>query len=97
MLNAKPSITVKSIVHSPENLQAANVAGELVVLGVDKGGFFGFNQVGNRVWPYLERPIRVADLCETLFRQYRAPEAEIERDVILFLNDLARNGLLDVR
>lgn len=97
MLENMSQITIESTVRTSEkNLHAADIAGEWVLMDNEQGCFFGFNSIGNSIWPYLREPIKVSSLCEVLSQQYSASKAVIERDLIQFLEELERNGFVNV-
>jgi len=91
------AITTTSIVQLRKDALAAEVDGDVIVLGVKRGKIFGFNEVGNRLWSKLTEPVAVSDLCDALAQQYQADLAVIRQDVIRFLEDLEESGFLAVR
>lgn len=91
------AITTASIVQLRGEVLAADVDGDVIVMGVERGKIFGFNKVGNRLWSKLAEAVVVSDLCDALALQYQADLAVIRRDVIRFLEELDEAGFLAVR
>lgn len=70
--------------------------GNAVVLSLHAGSYFTFNEVGTDIWNMLARPHRVGRICHELLRRHEIDEQTLVADVLLFLEQLARNGLVQV-
>lgn len=78
-----------------EDVVAREVAGELVLLDLASGLYFGLNPVGSRVWQHLaEGPCSLAELCDRIEAEYDAPRAQIERDIVALAAQLADKSLI---
>ncbi len=93
---AKTPITVSSQVVASKNQVATELGGEVVILGVEVGKYFGLNEVGARVWSLVQQRIRVSAICEAVANDYDVDPAECERDVLELLTELEGKGLIDV-
>jgi hypothetical protein len=74
---------------------AAEVGGEVVVMSLEQGKYYGFDEVGSDVWRRIEQPIVVSQLCAALALEYDADPDVIERDTIVLLEKLADQSLLE--
>lgn len=83
------------VVVRPEPLEA-EVDGEIVLMSVADGLYFGLNDIASDIWRRLARPIRVDALCAALAADYEGDPAAIERDVLILANRLAERGLINV-
>lgn len=79
-----------------ENQSAAAVDDELVVVGFDKVQSYSLNPVGARVWQWIETANTPAELCDRLQGEFAVDRATCERDVVRFLEQLHREGLIEV-
>lgn len=71
------------------------VAGEMVLLDLTSGTYFGLNSVGARVWERLnEGPSSISELARLIESEFDAPYEQIERDVIDLARNLAENALI---
>ena len=50
-----------------EGLVSSEIDGEVVMMSVDQGKYFGINSVGSRIWSLLESPVSVKEMCQTFF------------------------------
>ena len=69
------------------------LAGEAVILDLNAGTYFGLNAVGTRIWQLLESDGRLRPVFDTLCREYDAPAAEIERDLLELVAQLVEARL----
>lgn len=88
--------TALATVVRTRDVLAADVDGELVLMSVEQGLYFGLDAIGADIWGRLEEPVRVADLCASLAADYEGDPATIERDVLALLDRMAARGLVAV-
>jgi hypothetical protein len=89
-------ITLETIVARNGSLLAAEVGDDLVMLHVEKGAYYDTNAVGAEIWRRLDSPSRVGDLCAAVRETYDVDRADCERDVLRFLNEACREGVIQV-
>ncbi len=76
------------------DLLSAPIDKEIVILNMAKNNYVGLDEIGLRIWELLEKPIRVDELCSQLSREFDATPEQIIADVIPFLAELEREGLV---
>ncbi len=78
-----------------DDVVSREVSGEMVLLDLGSGDYFGLNPVGARIWELLEQKVlTLAELCDTIEREFDAPRDEIERDTLALAAELDRAGLI---
>lgn len=75
---------------------AAEVDGQMVLLDVEKGQYFGLNEVGLVIWRRLEKPATVAELSEAVMEEFEVETSQCEQDVIVLLRELKEHGLVQL-
>ena len=73
------------------------MGGEVAILDLAGGMYYGLDTVGARVWELVQKPIEVNQIQKTIVEEYDANRERIERDVLAFLQYLADEGLMGVR
>ena len=91
-LTLKPQMRVRRI----DNVLDADIDDETVVMDIDKGRYFGFNETGTRIWSLLVQPIVISDLCDQITAEFEVPREHCEQEVFDFLGSLLTRGLLQV-
>lgn len=87
-------IELHSTVYRHHDHVSAQVDDELVVLSIEQGKYFGFDDIGQTIWERLETAISVKQLCLDLARIYDAPLSTIQTDVLGLLNTLNDEGVI---
>ena len=71
------------------------VGGELVLLDMASGTYFGLDPVGSLIWEMLSAgPVTLGEASDAVEREYDAPRDRIEADVIALAADLSEKGLI---
>jgi hypothetical protein len=82
-----------TIVRTSETL-ATEVDGEIVLISIRDGRYFGLDQVGSEIWRRLEAPKRVDALCAELKDHFDGDPETIERETLAFLDTLSGSNLV---
>ena len=85
-------LTLSTRLQRDPNLMAAEMDGELVMMSVDNGAYYGIGGVGATIWALLEAPMTLADVVQAIRNEYAVDEATCEADVLAFAGELLRNG-----
>lgn len=90
-------IDLKSIVEQGKQHVSAEVDGEVVMMSIEKGNYYGIDAVGARIWQIITEPHRVAEVCNQLMTEFDVDRATCEVDTLDFLNRLMAEDLIVVR
>jgi hypothetical protein len=89
-------LALTSSVKLTHDLVSAPIDGEVVILSVERGTYYGLDAIGTAIWQRLESPVRVDAICGDLAAKYDADRQTIERDVLALLESLLAEGLISV-
>lgn len=89
--------TRESVVVATTNMVAADMGKEVIILHLQKGHYFGLDQVGARIWDLLQSPITVNEIERQLVEEYDVEADQCHREVTGLLKDLWDEGLVEVR
>lgn len=89
-------ITSDTMVQHSDAFVTATVDDALVMMSMEKGAYYGLDEIGSQIWTQLAEPTRVVALCEALAARYEAPAAQIEADVKAFLQELLDEGMVQI-
>jgi hypothetical protein len=90
-------ISNRSVIATVKHQVSCDLAGEVVILNMKDGFYYGLNGVGARIWSLLEEPRRVADIQETLLDEYEVDPQVCETHLMALLKDLAAHGLVEIK
>jgi hypothetical protein len=78
---------------SPDAM-AREVGGELVILHLGSGTYFGLDEIGTRIWQLLGEGLTPAAVCDRLEVEYDVPRETLERDLVALIDDLRLHDLV---
>lgn len=78
---------------SPD-VHAVEMDGELVMMGLEQGEYFGLRDTAASLWNHLAEPATVERLCELVAAEYEVDAAVCRPDVVAFLQDLLERDLV---
>ncbi len=85
-----------TVIASPDQV-SSDLAGETVLLSMTSAKYYGFAGVGSRIWELVAKPAKVRDICDTISAEFEVSRAECEADVLGFLEQCLKSGLVEVR
>lgn len=90
------NINLSSTVSWRDTPLCTEVDGQLVLMDISSGKFFGLDTVAMSIWERIEYPVSVTDLCSGCIADFEGQPAVIEADVLRLLAYLAKFGLIVV-
>lgn len=87
-------LTLTSRVVRNPDLVSADMDGEIVMMSLERGEYYGIGGVGTRVWQLLESPMTLDQICRTMCSEFEVEESTCRTDMLAFVSDLARNGMV---
>jgi hypothetical protein len=70
------------------------LGGEMVLLNLESGVYFGLDRVGARAWTLLAQQTSVTDVCAIMLDEYEVAAEVLERDISTLVSELKDKGLL---
>ena len=84
------------IVAAPEQV-AADIAGEVAIINLNSGMYYGLNAMGARIWALIQEPRKVDEIRTVIVKEYEVEPERCERDIVSLLEELAAAGLIEVK
>ncbi|WP_295393068.1 PqqD family peptide modification chaperone [uncultured Thiodictyon sp.] len=78
------------------DLVAADMDGDLVMMSIEEGEYYGISGVGPRIWELLERPVTVDELAVTICGEFAVDEPTCRSDLLHFTQELIGLGLVQL-
>jgi hypothetical protein len=75
---------------------ACDIGGEVVILDLKSGTYFGVDDLGARIWSLLEQPTSVVAIRDAIMAEYDVDASTCERDIITFIQQMEQAGLVEV-
>ncbi len=87
-------MNLNDVVVRTEGLYAAPVDKDIVILNEATNNYIALDEIGREIWDLLAEPRRVGDLAAQLSEQYDATAEQIAADILPFLDELERDGMV---
>jgi hypothetical protein len=88
-------ISRETIIDRSPGLQAARVSdSEMVILGHDSDHYLGIDETGMAIWEQLDSAKSIGEIIDTIIAMYDAEKPVIEKDVLVFVEQLLNEGVL---
>jgi len=78
----------------PDHVVPRKLEGELVLLDLSGGSYFGLDALGTRIWEHVEAGEPVEAIVADISGAYDVECETVEQDVRDLLSDLLENGLI---
>ena len=76
-------------------LNAVEMDGELVMMGLEQGEYFGLRDVGASIWTHLDEARSLDELCTLVATEYAVTADDCRSDVAAFLDVLLAKKLIE--
>jgi hypothetical protein len=76
---------------------SCDLDGEVFILHLPDGQYYGLNAVGTRVWKMIQAPIAASIVRDTLLAEYNVEAGLCEKDLLVLFRDLYERGLIEVK
>jgi hypothetical protein len=91
---APANITDTTIISRSPAVLTAEVDGEIVMMSIEQGRYFGLDDIGSDIWKRIEPPCSFAALIDGLAADYEADRASIAADVQALLDRMAEQDVV---
>jgi hypothetical protein len=89
------SLTLDSRVRANKDVFAREFDGEIVLIDLGRGEYYGLDGVGRDAWQELSAGRTVREVAASLVERYEVDESRAQSDVIQLIQDLLDHGLVE--
>jgi hypothetical protein len=86
-----------SIIVTARDQVSCDIGGEIAILHLTSGIYYGLNSVGSRVWELIQEPRPFGELEQVLREEYEVAPERLSSDLRELLEKLASAGLVEQR
>lgn len=91
-----PKLTLQSTISAAKEQVSCELDGEMVILNLEDGVYYGLNRIGSRVWNLIQEPRMIATIRDLLLAEYEVDAARCEHDLFVLLENLAGAQLVEI-
>ena len=86
-----------TVITRSSELVSSDIDGEVVMMSIENGKYYGLDKTGSRIWELLENPFSVSDLIGQLLLEFEVNRETCKNDVITFLQKLDEDNMLEIK
>ena len=93
----KDPLTMDRTFDVPPHVVTRELEGELVLLDLETGLYFGLNPVGVRIWEHLSEGASLETAHAALMREFNVEASVLQNDIIELIASLEEAKLIEAR
>ena len=94
---AKKKLHNSSVISRKSDLLFSNMDDEVVMMNIEKGEYYGLDEIGSRIWQIIENPVTLDELIQVLVEEYDVDRETCRIDVVVFIEELRKKDLVNIR
>lgn len=83
-----------ALLHTSDTVISSEADGEIMLVSIDTGAYFGLDPVGSAIWRLAGEPVSFETISTALQAQFNGDPGQIDQDAADFVADLLAKGLL---
>jgi hypothetical protein len=83
-----------TLISRSPSVVTAEVDGEIVMMSIEQGRYFGLDDIGSDIWKRIEQPCSFATLIDGLAADYESDRATIAADVQSLLGRMVEQDVV---
>lgn len=91
------TISLESTVVRSADQVSTDLGGEVVILDMQSEEYFSLDGVGTRIWEMIQESRTVQEILDTILSDYAVEPERCERDLLAVLQELADEGLVEIK
>lgn len=92
-------ITDDTNVFLNENVVSCELDGEVAILNMNDGVYYGLNPIGTIIWKLIEMEncVDITKIVEMILDEYEVNKDTCHKDIIELVEQLVKNGLVQIK
>ena len=91
------TISASSIIVAAKDQVSCDLGGEMAILNLRNGVYYGLDTVGARIWNLIQKPTTANEVRDTLLIEYDVETERCWQDLLELLQKLAAEELVEIR
>ena len=86
-----------TVLQRKQDILFNKVDGEVVMLSIENGEYYGMDKVGSRIWELLEYPIKLHQIISILLNEFLVSYEICLSETVKYLNQLINKNLIFIK
>lgn len=89
-------LNINKTIKRTEGIVEVVIDGELVMMSIENGAYYGLDKVACRVWELIETPQTIKAICDQLLEEFDVTKEQCLEDIFTFLNSMDEQKVIDI-
>ena len=89
-------ISMSSVLKVAPSIAARELQGEIVLLNLESGTYFGLDATGTSIWRLIDRHGDLQRVFDEMAAEYDVAAVDLRRDLLSLARQLVERGLLEL-
>lgn len=89
-------VTESTTVVATDEQLSTTIDGEAVILQLESGRYYGFNEVASRIWELVQEPRTIGEVRDEVLSTYDVSSDRCTQDVRSILSEMAAADLIEI-
>ena len=86
-------MNLSSVLDIPNHVVAREVMGEMVLLDLGSGAYFGLDPIGARIWELASEGKSLGAIADVVLDEYDVTREDVEADILRLVGELCEKDL----
>jgi len=86
-----------NVVATHEQVSGDLLDGEVVILNLKDGVYYGLNNIGGQIWQLIQEPKTASQIRDILLEEYDVTSEQCTEELLMLLNEMEAKGLIEVK
>lgn len=93
------TISADTSIMLDENVVSCELDGEVAILNMNDGVYYGLNPIGTIIWKLIEMEncVDITKIVEMILDEYEVNKDTCHKDIIELVEQLVKNGLVQIK
>lgn len=89
-------ITKDTLVTKNQGFLASDMDDGLAMMSIENSAYYAMDKIGKNIWQAFEGSTSITNICNILCEKYDVSEAQCLEDVINYIEQLIKAGLVSI-
>lgn len=83
-----------TVVVRNKGVVSSELDGEIVIMSIENGEYYGLNHTATEIWNIIDSPIRISILCEKLCEKFEIERQDCLNEIYPLIYEMGKKNLL---
>ena len=92
----RDALPLDTVVRASKTQVACTLGGEVMILNLENGVYYGLDPVGARIWELLQEPRTILEIRDALLQEFEVEPERCEKDLLGLIDAMMEARLVEL-